>query len=73
MHLTINNPLFTGADGGKPGSQITFSSNPKSAEYSPGNVNRCRRVLEEKGLPARPRTFPSTRETCGTETTSSPS
>lgn len=52
MTLSINDPRFTEVDGTKPGLRVVFSSNPNSADYSPGNYNRCARVLRGLGMPA---------------------
>lgn len=51
MTLTINDPRITAADGTKPGLRVVFSANPKSADYSPSNYNRCRRLLKKIGAP----------------------
>lgn len=39
---------FTDHKGERPGMQIVFSSNPKSADYNPNNFNRCMRILEKQ-------------------------
>lgn len=52
IHLVIADTRLTEADGTKPGLRIVFSANPKSADYNPGNFNRCARLLREKGRPA---------------------
>jgi hypothetical protein len=52
IHLVTNSPNFTDADGKRPGLRVSFSCNPKSANYSPANFNRCARLLAAKGHPA---------------------
>jgi hypothetical protein len=46
IRLATNNPDIVGDDGEKPGLQIVFSSNPRSADYHPANFNRMARWLE---------------------------
>jgi hypothetical protein len=52
IHLTSSDPGFTDEDGGKPGFRVVFSSNPRSADYSPANFNRCSRALAASGKSA---------------------
>jgi hypothetical protein len=52
IHLVTSSPDFTDADGKRPGLWVSFSCNPKSANYSPANFNRCARLLAAKGHPA---------------------
>ena len=52
MHYTVNDPRFTDAAGERPGIRVVFSSDPKSADYNPNNINRCARALREEGKPA---------------------
>lgn len=51
IHFTVNDNDFWHADTG-PGLRVVFSSNPKSANYHPGNFNRCARVLKKYGKSA---------------------
>ena len=52
IHLVSNESTFTDADGTRPGLWITFSSNPKSANWHPMYFNRCVRALVTHGQPA---------------------
>lgn len=52
IHLVFADPRMHDGNGEKPGLRIVFSSNPKSADYSPANFNRCARLLREQDLPA---------------------
>ena len=52
IRLATNNPDIVGGDDGKPGLQIVFSSNPRSADYHPANFNRLARWLAAHGEPA---------------------
>lgn len=52
IHVVSSEGKFNSADGNRPGLWITFSCNPKSANYHPQNFNRCARALKAKGLPA---------------------
>jgi hypothetical protein len=54
VHLTTGDPRFTDEAGGRLGLQVVFSSNPKSADYNPGNFNRVARALADAGIPAPP-------------------
>jgi len=51
IHFTLSDPDFTSEDTG-PGLRVVFSSSPKSANYHPGNFNRCARVLRKYGKSA---------------------
>ena len=51
IRLATNNADIVGEDGEKPGLQIVFSSNPRSADYHPANFNRMARWLELAGEP----------------------
>jgi hypothetical protein len=51
IRLASSNPDIVGDDGEKPGLQIAFSSNPRSADYHPANFNRLARWLELSGEP----------------------
>lgn len=52
VHVTTGSPQFSDENGGKFGLRIVFSSNPKSADYNPGNFNRVARALRDAGIPA---------------------
>lgn len=52
VHLTTGDPRFTDEHGGRAGLRVVFSSNPRSADYNPGNFNRIARALAEAGIPA---------------------
>lgn len=52
IHLVSSDPLFSSADGDHPGLWVTFSCNPKSANYHPQNFNRAARALKGEGKPA---------------------
>src|SRR4051812_28700374 len=52
VHLAFQDPLFAEMDGTRPGLRVVFSSNPRSADYNPGNFNRCARRLRALGRPA---------------------
>jgi hypothetical protein len=52
VHLVLSDPRLVDANGEKPGLRLVFSSNPKSADYSPANFNRCARLLRSLGMPA---------------------
>jgi hypothetical protein len=52
IHMTFVSGEMTDEAGGRPGLWITFSSNPRSANYHPANFNRCARWLAGKGKPA---------------------
>lgn len=48
IHLTINDEDLKHS-GTAPGLRVVFSPNPKSANYHPGNFNRCADVLRKHG------------------------
>lgn len=50
IHLVSSDPKFNSADGQHPGLWVTFSCNPKSANYHPQNFNRLARALHNEGL-----------------------
>ena len=52
IHLILADPRLVDAEGEKPGLRLVLSCNPKSADYSPANFNRCARVLRGLGMPA---------------------
>lgn len=52
IHLTCNEQGITDALGTKPGLRVEISSNPRSANYHPGNFNRLARWLREHGKTA---------------------
>jgi len=52
IHVATNDPRFTESDGSKPGLRAVFSANPGSADYNPGNFNRCARALKAAGCAA---------------------
>ena len=52
VHLTTGDPRFTDESGGRAGLRVVFSSNPRSADYNPGNFNRIARALAEAGIAA---------------------
>jgi hypothetical protein len=52
IHLTTGDPRFTDENGGRLGLRVVFSSNPRSADYNPGNFNRCARALADAGIAA---------------------
>lgn len=52
IHLVSSDPEFNSPDGEHPGLWVTFSCNPKSANYHPQNYNRAARALHAKGKPA---------------------
>lgn len=52
IHLVSSDPQFNSTDGSHPGIWVTFSCNPKSANYHPQNFNRCARALTANGKPA---------------------
>lgn len=52
VHLVLTDPRLVDSAGEKPGLRLVFSSNPKSADYSPANFNRCGRLLRSLGMPA---------------------
>jgi hypothetical protein len=52
IHLTSGDPRFTDENHERPGLRVVFSSNPNSADYNPGNFNRCARVLKSAGKAA---------------------
>lgn len=49
IHLVSSSPVFHDSNGARPGLWITFSCNPKSANYHPQNYNRAARALAEQG------------------------
>ncbi len=49
IHLVTGDPTFTDANGQRPGFWITFSRNPKSANWHPAYWNRCVRALVAAG------------------------
>jgi hypothetical protein len=49
IHVVSSDPQFNSADGEHPGLWITFSCNPKSANYHPQNFNRTARSLKANG------------------------
>jgi hypothetical protein len=57
IRLMINNPEMTDEDGERPGLQLVFSANPKSADYHPRYFNRAARFLGSLTLP-HPREVP---------------
>lgn len=54
IHLATNRTDIVDDAGEKPGLRIVFSSNPKSADYNPGNFNRISRWLADNEKPAPP-------------------
>ena len=50
IHLVTGDPTFTDANGERPGLWITFSRNPKSANWHPAYWNRCVRALRAAAL-----------------------
>jgi hypothetical protein len=52
IHLVTSDPQFNSTDGQHPGMWVTFSCNPKSANYHPQNFNRSARALAANGKPA---------------------
>jgi hypothetical protein len=52
IHLVLTDPRLIDSEGEKPGLRLVLSSNPRSADYSPANFNRCARVLRALGMPA---------------------
>lgn len=56
IRVATVDPQFVDENGERPGLQIVFSANPKSADFNPANFNRCARALQESakvtGLPA---------------------
>lgn len=54
IHLTTatDDPRLVDEEGKRPGLRVVFSSNPRSADYNPGNFNRCARALAAAGKPA---------------------
>jgi len=52
IHFVVADSRLTDEHGEKPGLRLVFSSNPKSADYSPANYNRCARTLRAAGMPA---------------------
>lgn len=51
IHLVTSETIFNTNAGDHPGLWVTFSCNPKSANYHPQNFNRAARALKAKGLP----------------------
>lgn len=52
VHVTTSDTQFTDENGEKAGLRVVFSSNPRSADYNPGNFNRVARALEGADIPA---------------------
>lgn len=52
IHLVLTDHRLVDGAGEKPGLRLVLSSNPKSADYSPANFNRCARLLRSMGMPA---------------------
>lgn len=52
IHLVLTDPRLVDSKGEKPGLRLVLSSNPKSADYSPANFNRCARLLRSLDMPA---------------------
>jgi hypothetical protein len=52
IHLILTDPRLVDSAGEKPGLRLVLSANPKSADYSPANFNRCSRLLRDAGMPA---------------------
>lgn len=52
IHLILTDNRLVDIAGEKPGLRLVLSSNPKSADYSPANFNRCARLLRSMGMPA---------------------
>ncbi len=52
IRMATSDPAIRGEDGDKPGLQVVFSSNPRSADYHPANFNRLARWLAAQGEPA---------------------
>lgn len=52
IHLTCANTEIHDGTGAKPGFRVETSSNPRSANYHPGNFNRLSRLLRDHGKPA---------------------
>lgn len=52
IHYVTNDATFTDTNGEHPGIRVVFSSNPRSADYSPANFNRCARALRTEGKSA---------------------
>lgn len=52
IHLTTGDPRFADENGSRLGLRVVFSSNPRSADYNPGNFNRCARALADAGIDA---------------------
>lgn len=52
VHVTTGDPQFTDENGERAGLRIVFSSNPRSADYNPGNFNRVARALDAVGIAA---------------------
>lgn len=52
IHLVLTDPRLVDSQGEKPGLRLVLSSNPRSADYSPANFNRCGRLLRSLGMPA---------------------
>ena len=52
IHLTTDRADIADENGEKAGLRIVFSSNPRSADYNPGNFNRIARWLRDHGKSA---------------------
>ncbi|HEX5512440.1 MAG TPA: hypothetical protein VFX41_12055 [Actinomycetales bacterium] len=52
IHLVLTDPRLLDGNGEKPGLRLVLSANPKSADYSPANFNRCARLLRSLEMPA---------------------
>ena len=50
IHLVSSDSVFNSPNEQRPGLWVTFSCNPKSANYHPQNFNRLARALEKNGL-----------------------
>lgn len=52
IHMVSSDPVFNSVDEDRPGLWVTFSCNPKSANYHPQNFNRAARSLKAMGKDA---------------------
>lgn len=52
ISLVTDDPRLTDENGQRSGFRVTFNGNPKSADYSPANLNRLARFLRAQGKPA---------------------
>jgi hypothetical protein len=48
IRMYIDHPDFTDENGERPGMQLVFAANPKSADFNPNNFNRAYAALAKK-------------------------